>query len=157
MTRLLRGLLLVLALAGPLSVPAFAVQPDEVLEDAGLEARAREISRKLRCPVCQGETIDDSNAAISRDLRLYVRERLVAGDTDPEVIDNVVDRFGEFVLFEPRATGSGLILWLAGPLMALIAALVAWRFLRSRDRAPTETPALDAAEKKRLDEIMRGG
>ncbi|WP_265499951.1 cytochrome c-type biogenesis protein [Paracoccus beibuensis] len=155
MTRLLHCLPLLLALALPISMPAFAVQPDEVLEDAGLEARAREISRKLRCPVCQGENIDDSNAAISRDLRLYVRERLVAGDTDAEVVDNVVERFGEFVLFEPRASGSGLILWLAGPLMALVAALLAWRFLRSRNVAPAETPKLDAAEQKRLDEIMR--
>ena len=90
--------------------PALAVQPGEMLPDPALEARARAISETLRCPVCQGETIDDSNAPISRDLRLAVRERLVAGDSDAQVIDYIVDRYGEFVLFEPRSTGSGLIL-----------------------------------------------
>jgi cytochrome c-type biogenesis protein CcmH len=90
--------------------PALAVQPDEVLPDAALETRARAISRDLRCPVCQGEAIDDSNAPISRDLRLLVRERLVAGDSDEEVVDYIVARYGEFVLFNPRASGSGLIL-----------------------------------------------
>lgn len=155
MNGLLRSVALAAVLMSPVALPAFAVQPDEVLEDAALETRAREISRKLRCPVCQGENIDDSNAAISRDLRLYVRERLVAGDTDAEVVDNVVERFGEFVLFEPRASGSNLILWLAGPLMALIAALVAWRFLKGRNHGSAEPAALDPAEQKRLDEIMR--
>ena len=101
----MRALAVVLLLA--LSAgPSFAVQPDEVLADAGLEARARDISRDLRCPVCQGENIDESNAPISRDLRLYVRERLVAGDSDAEVIEAVTDRFGEFVLFDPSG-----VLW----------------------------------------------
>ncbi|RJE80130.1 cytochrome c-type biogenesis protein [Paracoccus sp. JM45] len=148
-------LLRLLALLTLLSGPVLAVQPDEILPDAGLEARARSLSQKLRCPVCQGENIDDSNAAISRDLRLYVRERLVAGDSDAEVMDNVVDRFGEFVLFEPRATGSNLILWLAGPLMALIGALFGWRFLRTRNIAPPEVSELTPEERRRLDEIMR--
>ncbi|WP_410217571.1 cytochrome c-type biogenesis protein [Paracoccus sp. (in: a-proteobacteria)] len=135
---------------------AMAVQPDEVLADGALEARAREISQRLRCPVCQGENIDESNAPISRDLRLYVRERLVDGDSNAEVIDAVVERYGEFVLFDPRATGSNLILWLAGPLMALIAAIVAMRFLRSRNTSAVPVDDLDADEQKRLDEIMRG-
>lgn len=135
--------------------PALAVQPDEILPDAALESRARDISQKLRCPVCQGENIDESNAPISRDLRLYVRERLVAGDSDAQVIDAVADRFGEFVLFEPRQSGANLILWLAAPLMALIAALTAWGFLRGRNRPAPEVPALDAEERRRLDEIMR--
>ncbi|TJZ87120.1 cytochrome c-type biogenesis protein [Paracoccus hibiscisoli] len=135
--------------------PALAVQPDEVLPDTALETRAREISQKLRCPVCQGENIDESNAPISRDLRLYVRERLVEGDSNDQVIDAVADRFGEFVLFEPRQTGANLILWFAAPLMALIAALTAWGFLRGRNRPAPEVRALDAAERKRLDEIMR--
>lgn len=99
----MRQFISVLLLLVTLPLAAMAVQPDEVLGDPALEARARGISQKLRCPVCQGENIDESNAAISRDLRLYVRERLVAGDDDEEVIDAVVDRFGEFVLFEPRA------------------------------------------------------
>ncbi|MFN3524629.1 MAG: cytochrome c-type biogenesis protein CcmH [Paracoccus sp. (in: a-proteobacteria)] len=148
---------LVLALALILPMAAQAVQPDEILEDAGLEARARQISQKLRCPVCQGENIDESNAPISRDLRLYVRERLVEGDSDAQVVDNVADRFGEYVLFEPRATGINWLLWLAGPLMALVAALIAWRFLAARARATPEVEQrLSDDEKTRLDEIMRG-
>ena len=150
----MRRLLILLALLLP--VAAFAVQPDEVLPDAGQEARAREISQKLRCPVCQGENIDESNAPISRDLRLYVRERIVAGDSDDQVIDAVVDRFGEFVLFEPRAQGGNLVLWLAGPVMALLALLGAWRFLKGRATArPEEAQALSQAERDRLDQIMR--
>ncbi|MGZ3216426.1 cytochrome c-type biogenesis protein [Paracoccus sp. T5] len=156
MKRALHLILLILVLAAAPSLPVLAVQPDEVLDDAGLEARARQISQRLRCPVCQGENIDESNAPISRDLRLFVRERLVAGDSDSEVVDNVVDRFGEFVLFDPRPTGSNLILWLAGPLMALIAAAVALRFLWGRNLASPEVTSLDADEQHRLDEIMRG-
>lgn len=151
MTRLLAVLILLVGL--PLA--ALAVQPDEVLDDPALEARARHISQKLRCPVCQGENIDDSNAAISRDLRLYVRERLVAGDDDDEVIDAVVDRFGEFVLFQPRARGVNLLLWLAGPLMAIIALLVSWRFIRSRSGKASQAAPLSSAERTRLEEIMR--
>ena len=147
--------LIALLLTLMLAMPAFAVQPDEVLDDPALEARARTISQKLRCPICQGENIDESNAAISRDLRLYVRERLVAGDSDDEVFDNVADRFGEFVLFEPRASGGNLLLWLAGPAMALIALLLSWRFLRGRARAePVVAADLDPTEQARLDEIM---
>ena len=150
----MRRLLILLALLLP--VAAFAVQPDEVLPDTGQEARAREISQKLRCPVCQGENIDESNAPISRDLRLYVRERIVAGDSNDQVIDAVVDRFGEFVLFEPRARGGNLVLWLAGPVMALLALLGAWRFLRARATArPEPAEALSQAERDRLDQIMR--
>lgn len=150
----MRRLLLLIALLLP--VAAFAVQPDEVLPDPAAEARAREISQKLRCPVCQGENIDESNAPISRDLRLYVRERIVAGDSNDQVIDAVVDRFGEFVLFEPRPQGGNLVLWLAGPVMALLALLGAWRFLRGRaaDR-PAPAEALSQAERDRLDQIMR--
>ena len=136
------------------ATPALAVQPDEVLPDAELEARARAISRDLRCPVCQGENIDESNAPISRDLRLYVRERLVAGDDDDAVIDAVTDRFGEFVLFDPPATGSTVILWLAGPAMALLGLLIAWAFARQRPTA-TAPDSLSAEESARLDRIMR--
>lgn len=148
---------LVLAVVMLLALPlaALAVQPDEVLDNPALEARARQISQKLRCPVCQGENIDESNAAISRDLRLYVRERLVAGDSNDAVIDAVVDRFGEFVLFEPRARGSNLLLWLAGPLMALVGLLIAWRFMRGRALPITAVSDLTESEKSRLDEIMR--
>ncbi|MEO1908948.1 MAG: cytochrome c-type biogenesis protein [Paracoccus sp. (in: a-proteobacteria)] len=137
-----------------LATPVLAVQPDEILSDPSLEARARELSQKLRCPVCQGENIDDSNAAISRDLRLYVRERLVAGDTDDQVMDNVVERFGEFVLFEPRATGGNLILWLAGPVMALLGLFLGLRFLRTRNIAGPDVPELSEDEQRRLARIM---
>jgi cytochrome c-type biogenesis protein CcmH len=150
MKHLLLGLLLALA---PVS-PVFAVQPDEVLADPGLEARARAISRDLRCPVCQGESIDDSNAAISRDLRLVVRERLMAGDSDAQVIDFVVSRYGEFVLFNPRATGSNLILWLAGPGVLLLGGGLAVAYVRRRGTAAPE-PALTAAEEARLRDLMK--
>ena len=142
----MRALILALAL---LASPAFAVQPGEMLSDPALEARARAISATLRCPVCQGETIDDSNAPISRDLRLAVRERLVAGDSDEQVIDYIVDRYGEFVLFEPRATGSGLILWLAGPAMLLAGLGVAYATTRKRAATP-EAASLTDDDKARL-------
>lgn len=138
-----------LSLSAP---PALAVQPDEILPDPALEARARAISRDLRCPVCQGEAIDDSNAPISRDLRLLVRERLVAGDSDDEVVDYIVARYGEFVLFNPRASGSGLILWLAGPAMLLAGGALAYAITRRR---PAAEPDLSEEERARLAELMK--
>lgn len=146
-----RLLVCLMLLAGP----AIAVQPDEVLGDPALEARARAISQTLRCPVCQGENIDESNAPISRDLRLAVRERLVAGDSDAEVVDYIVTRFGEFVLFEPRAAGVNLVLWIAGPLMLLAALGGAAVYLRRRSATPEAPPAaLTEAEQARLKEIL---
>jgi cytochrome c-type biogenesis protein CcmH len=103
--------------------------------------------------VCQGESIDDSNAPISRDLRLAVRERLLAGDSDEQVIDYVTTRYGEFVLFKPRSTGSGLVLWLAGPLMLLAGAGLAYATLRARAAAP-EPAKLTAAEQAELDKLL---
>ena len=100
--------------------PAWAVQPDEMLADPALEARARALSDLIRCPVCQGENIDDSNAPIAHDLRLLVRERLLAGDTDQEVLDHIVARYGEFVLYKPRLGGGTLLLWF-GPLVLVLA------------------------------------
>ena len=132
--------------------PAWAVQPDEMLDDPVLEARARDISRDIRCPVCQGETIDDSNAPISRDLRLIIRERLVAGDTDAEVVDFIVARYGEGVLFNPPAEGVNLVLWLAGP--ALLLAGIAVAVTANRRRAVPEA-ALSADEEARLQEILK--
>ena len=147
--------ILILCLSLLFALPALAVQPDEVLSDPGLESRARAISKVLRCPVCQGETIDESNAPISRDLRLYLRERLVAGDSDAEVVDAVTERFGEYVLFQPPARGVNWVLYLAGPLMLLLALFAGWRFLRSRNLADEGPPALSADERERLDRIMR--
>lgn len=137
-----------------LAAPAFAVQPDEILKDPVLETRARAISANLRCPVCQGETIDDSNAPISRDLRLAVRERLLAGDDDEAVVDYIVDRYGEFVLFLPRAKGSNLILWLAGPAMLVLGGGIAFAMSRKRAKAP-EAESLTEADRARLAELMQ--
>lgn len=134
------------------AAPVGAVQPDEMLDDPVLEARARDISRDIRCPVCQGETIDDSNAPISRDLRLIIRERLVAGDTDAEVVDYIVARYGEGVLFNPPAEGANLVLWLAGP--ALLLAGIAVAVAAHRRRAVPDT-ALTADEEARLQEILK--
>lgn len=143
----LRAVLVAMVLA----TPVWAVQPDEILPDAGLEARARAISQDIRCPVCQGENIDDSSAPISRDLRLIIRERLVAGDSDDQVVDFIVARYGEFVLFNPRAQGSNLILWLAGPVLLLAGIGVAVATRRRRGEADT----LDDAETARLGEILK--
>lgn len=135
-----------------LASPVVAVQPDEMLADPVLESRAREISRDIRCPVCQGETIDDSNAPISRDLRLIIRERLVAGDSDAEVVDYIVARYGEGVLFNPPAEGANLVLWLAGPVLLLAGIAVA--LSAARRRAGPET-VLSAEEEARLQEILK--
>ena len=135
-----------------LATPVAAVQPDEMLADPVLEARARDISAGLRCPVCRNESIDESNAAVARDLRLLVRERLVAGDTDAEVIATIVARFGEFILLKPDATGANLVLWLA-PLGLLVGGVaVALAAHRRRIAAPD---ALSDAEQARLTEILR--
>lgn len=141
----------VLALA-LLASPVAAVQPDEMLADPVLESRAREISRDIRCPVCQGETIDDSNAPISRDLRLIIRERLVAGDSDAEVVDYIVARYGEGVRFNPPASGVNLVLWFAGP--ALLLAGVAVALTAGRRRVVPEA-ALSPEEEARLKEILQ--
>ena len=128
---MLKHLILCAALLLPLG-PAFAVQPDEVLPDPAMEARARTISQVLRCPVCQGENIDESNAEVSRDLRLLVRERLIAGDSDSEVLDYITNRYGEYVLFEPEKTGANLVLWYLGPAALIVALGGALIYLRSR-------------------------
>ena len=149
----MRAIALILALV--LAVPAFAVQPDEILDDPALEERARDLSKGLRCLVCRNESIDESNADLARDLRLLVRERLVAGDTDAEVIDFVTDRYGEYVLLRPRASGSTLLLWAAGPIMLLLAAAVGYGYLRNRATARAEAEAdLSPEEKARLARIL---
>ncbi|WP_420584047.1 cytochrome c-type biogenesis protein [Ruegeria sp.] len=149
----MKRLVLILAL---IASPLFAVQPDEVLDDPVLEQRARDLSTGLRCLVCRNESIDESNAELARDLRLLLRERLVAGDTDEEAIAFIVDRYGEYVLLKPTTSGSNLMLWLAGPIMLLIAAAIGWSFLRSRARVQAEgdKDALTEAEKERLRQIL---
>ena len=138
-----------------LAAPAFAVQPDEILPDPALETRARDISAGLRCLVCRNESIDESNADLARDLRLLVRERLVAGDSDEEVVAFVVDRYGEYVLLRPTLTGSNLILWIAGPVMLLAGLGIAVVYLRRRETAAPAAAALSEAEKARLSEILK--
>ncbi|VAW18210.1 Cytochrome c heme lyase subunit CcmL [hydrothermal vent metagenome] len=135
------------------AAPAGAVQPDEVLDDPVLEARARALSAGLRCLVCQNQSIDDSNAPLARDLRLLVRERLVAGDTDTQVIDYMVDRYGEFVLLKPRLSSQTLILWLAPPALFLLGGVVVFGVFRRRKRAPGEV-VLSDGEEARLAELM---
>jgi cytochrome c-type biogenesis protein CcmH len=152
MRRLVTRAAVVLTLVLALGAPVLAVQPDEMLADPVLEARARDISRDIRCPVCQGETIDDSNAPISRDLRLIIRERLVAGDTDAEVVDYIVARYGEGVLFKPPAQGVNLVLWLAGP--ALLLAGIAVALTAGRRRVVPEAQ-LSAEEEARVTEILK--
>src|SRR5690606_17720084 len=115
---LFAALVMVSVAVGPLATPVRAVQPDEILSDAGLEARARQISAELRCLVCQNQSIDDSNAPLARDLRLLVRERLNAGDSDEAVMSYVVQRYGEFVLLRPPVNLGTVLLWLA-PLLLL--------------------------------------
>ena len=140
----LRGLLtalFILSVAAPAAV--HAVQPDEVLDDPALEARAREISAELRCVVCQNQSIDDSNAEIARDLRLLVRERLVEGDTSEQVLDYVVARYGDFVLLRPPWQPNTYLLWLGPPIMAIVIATLAVLFLRTYKRRQSAglTPA----------------
>ncbi|MCW1954646.1 cytochrome c-type biogenesis protein [uncultured Lentibacter sp.] len=135
--------------------PALAVQPDEILSDPRLEERARDLSRGLRCLVCRNENIDDSNAELARDLRLLVRERLVAGDTNDEVLAFVVSRYGEYVLLNPTKGGSNMILYYAGPGMLLLALLIGGLYLRTRAKAaPRGSERLSADEAERLKQIM---
>ena len=135
------------------TAPALAVEPDEILADPVLEARARDISKELRCLVCRNENIDTSNAGIARDLRLLVRERLSAGDSDRQATDFIVARYGEFVLLKPRFSPANAVLWAIGPLALLIGAALAIRFVRRRPVAPVK--ALSEQERKRLDAVLR--
>ncbi|PZQ46711.1 MAG: cytochrome C biogenesis protein CcdA [Rhodovulum sulfidophilum] len=150
----MRALLLALALSlAPLA--SLAVQPNEILPDPGQEARARAITRELRCVVCQSESLDESNADIARDLRLMVRERIVAGDDDAQVIDYVVDRYGEFVLFRPRFSRGNAVLWFSGPAFLLIGGGLAFAFIRRRARAPeAPPPKLSPEEERRLARLI---
>lgn len=146
----MKRLALILALG--LASPAFAVQPSEMLKDPALEARARALSLQLRCPVCQNENIDDSDAQIAQTLRMVIRERISAGDTDAEVMAFVTDRFGEFVLLKPSTSGWNLMLWAAGPLMLLGGIAVAFATLRRR---PTAEVDLSTEESQRLAELLK--
>ncbi|RWK43371.1 cytochrome c-type biogenesis protein [Mesorhizobium sp.] len=141
-------LLLTLLFAGA----ALAVKPDEVLADPALEARARTLSEELRCMVCQNQSIDESDAELARDLRVLVRQRLVAGDTDRQVIDYIVSRYGEFVLLKPRFSLRNALLW-GTPILLLLAGGI-FIVLSARSRRSTATNALTAEEQAELDTIL---
>jgi cytochrome c-type biogenesis protein CcmH len=138
--------------------PAHAVLPDEVMSDPAKEARARDLSRELRCMVCQNQSIDDSEAPLARDLRLLVRERIAAGDSDSEVIDFLVARYGEFVLLKPRFERQTLALWLVPPFLLIGGGIALW--LHTRRRSQTEPDSanrpLTADEESRLRALMSG-
>jgi len=133
---------------------AFAVQPDEIMTDPVKEARARELSRELRCMVCQNQSIDDSEAPLARDLRLLVRERIAAGDSDGQVIDFLVARYGEFVLLKPRFNPHTLLLWLLPPLALVGGGLALWRYNRRRVMSDEAVLTLTPEEEARLERLI---
>jgi cytochrome c-type biogenesis protein CcmH len=139
---------------------AYAVQPDEIMPDPALELRARDLSRELRCMVCQNQSIDDSEAPLARDLRLLVRERIAAGDSDAQVLDCLVARYGEFVLLKPRFKSHTLLLWLVPPLALMGGGLALWAHGRRRARLAagenSSALVLSADEEARLQKLMAG-
>lgn len=146
------AIILVLAAAIAAALPAYAVQPDEILADPVKEARARDLSKELRCMVCQNQSIDDSDAPLARDLRLLVRERLTAGDSDKQVIDFLVARYGDFVLLKPPLTTQTMLLWFTPLLVLLIAGTGLGLWMRRRPRDLPIAP-LSAAEQARVDDL----
>jgi cytochrome c-type biogenesis protein CcmH len=154
--RILAGLVVAIGIAG-LSA-AYAVQPDEIMADPVKESRARDLSRELRCMVCQNQSIDDSEAPLARDLRLLVRERIAAGDSDAQVIDFLVARYGEFVLLKPRLKPHTLLLWLLPPLALAGGGFALWTYSRRRSRPGAgEDPSLfklTADEEARLERLI---
>ena len=140
------------------SVPSHAVEPDEMLSNPKLEARARAISKELRCLVCQNESIDDSAAPLAHDLRVLVRQRLVAGDSDAQIINFLVSRYGEFVLLRPPLSWHTVALWGMPPAVLFIGIIriVIVERRRRNGRASVETPDLTAAEEERLARILHG-
>ena len=145
--------LLALALLVSMAVPALAVRPDEVLADPVLEGRAREISEGLRCLVCQNQSIDDSEADLARDLRLIVRERLVAGDSDDQVRAFLVARYGEYVLLNPVIAPHTILLWIAGPVVLVGGAIVVFLGARRKRKVPTGVSELTAEEAAALRDL----
>lgn len=159
MRGLLAALIAAIAALTIMSHVVLAVQPNEIMQDPALEARARALSRDLRCMVCQNQSIDDSDAPLARDLRLLVRERIGAGDTDTQVIDFLVERYGAFVLLKPPFEAQTLVLWLLPP--TLLFAGLAWLFLIARRRTAAQervhsaaSPKLSPEEERRLAEIV---
>lgn len=148
--------LVALLLTFVLAAPAFAfISPDEVLPDPADEARARAITAELRCVVCRGQALDESEAPIARDLRMIVREQIVAGRSDDEILAFLTDRYGEYVLYRPPFTLTNAALWLAGPVLLLVGGGIAFGFVRRRAAAPgPEGTVLDEEERGRISRIM---
>lgn len=145
---------LLLVIFTPLA--SYSVEPSEVLDDTVLEELARDISKDLRCLVCQNESIDESSATLAKDLRILVRERLLVGDNKDAVFKFIVDRYGEFVLLNPSSNGSNLILWLSGPLMLLIALIISFSFIKANQKLKRNTIiGLSDEEKRELEKIIR--
>jgi cytochrome c-type biogenesis protein CcmH len=136
------------------SPAAYAVQPDEIMSDPVNELRARDLSRELRCMVCQNQSIDDSEAPLARDLRLLVRERIAAGDSDAQVIDFLVERYGEFVLLKPRLNPHTLLLWLLPPVALAGGGLALWVHGRRRAKSAMAQDQLTAEEEARLEQLI---
>jgi cytochrome c-type biogenesis protein CcmH len=150
--------LLALAIVTAMATTVHAVQPDEIMSDAAKETRARDLSRELRCMVCQNQSIDDSEAPLARDLRLLVRERIAAGDSDAQVIDFLVARYGEFVLLKPRLNSHTWLLWFLTPLALATGGIALWMHGRRRIRAGVEQePAqlqLTPEEEARINQLI---
>ena len=148
--------LLIVALVSSLLLPgaALAVKPDEILKDPALEARARVLSQELRCMVCQNQSIDDSDAPLARDLRLLVRERLEKGDSDKQVLDFLVARYGNFVLLKPPVEPSTLLLWGLSPLVLIIGIGALVVMARRRRSLALESEGLSAEDRRRLDGLV---
>jgi cytochrome c-type biogenesis protein CcmH len=152
----MRRLLAAASVVAALMSPARAVQPDEIMADPAKEARARELSRELRCMVCQNQSIDDSEAPLARDLRLLVRERIASGDSDAQVIEFLVARYGEFVLLKPRLERQTLLLWAVPPLVLVVGGLALWIEARRRRTQAGAQPPLTPEEKARLARLLAG-
>lgn len=155
MQRILFQLVVLLVLTLSMS-PAHAVRPDEMLADPKLELRAREVGAELRCLVCRNQSIEDSEADLAHDLRVLVRERIAAGDTNDQAIAFVHARYGDFVLLRPPFQFDTLLLWGGPPIVLLIGGFAAWRFYRGRAELPGPTP-LSAEERRRLDAMLEQG
>ncbi|MGE0093392.1 MAG: cytochrome c-type biogenesis protein [Alphaproteobacteria bacterium] len=151
---MIRALVLLFALL--IAIPAWAVEPDEMLSDPAQEARAREVGQELRCLVCQNQSIDDSNAPLARDLRILVRERIKAGDSNAQVMDFVVARYGDYVRLRPPMRAETYLLWFS-PALVLVIALGAMILTLRRRKPTSRTMPLDAEERARLDKILNGG
>jgi len=156
MKRILVGAFALAVMAG--TSAAYAVQPDEIMSDPAKESRARDLSRELRCMVCQNQSIDDSEAPLARDLRLLVRERIAAGDTDAQVLDFLVARYGEFVLLKPRFEPQTYLLWLLSPLALAGGGFALWVFNRRRTKSAAaedqSSCTLTVEEEARLEQLV---